>query len=569
MAAIELSVADCIPKFTTEKHYQNPKRMQYLSVKLMHPTLGELAYAVCLQINSRAQFKNAGDFLEVMDEDSQETQCFSMALFDKYSNIRPWLVDGGSKSGSGCWGTELSEGDMLYIVDLTVKDEYRSRGVGSYLLQKILASYCVGHAFCWPTPIASNKPKAEWAQEQADITAFYRKNGFRRVGLTSFLAYSPDSFHPSRNLPIASDPETPSIAFDSANPTAPTLTLDELHPQYPLHFRLARDKSPSIVQTIRAAYQIDAGDIHRRDVNGFLPIHIAAASENVHEFDMVEDLKDSENDGGVTPLEGLEVSMRIMKEIMDLRGVWKGHSDEALICEYLLKNGTGGEAEYVKKNKFGCTCGMCTDGWLSPRMRFQLLVQSEIQGDMLREFDTLFQPRQPLSASELFNPVLFYLPKPLQRGIYKTFYIGFYTLFDGMAQILRTPNAIPTPQAVITAAFNINPSAVQFYLRKGGKVEYVLDALVDIAKQQSSLGDGTFGDTFDVEEAEDAEHRLGYRKLVVCANDLEFGLVRLGVGLTMGGRWGPFGSLWEREMGMGMEMDVDGDSDSDSDSDSG
>jgi len=30
------------------------------------------------------------------------------------------------------------------------------------------------------------------------------------------------------------------------------------------------------------------------------------------------------------------------------------------------------EGEYIKKRRFGCTCGMCTDGWLSPRMRFRL-----------------------------------------------------------------------------------------------------------------------------------------------------------------------------------------------------
>ena len=46
-----------------------------------------------------------------------------MGLFDKYSNVRPWLVDGGSKSGSGCWGKELSVGDMLYVEDLMVKKE--------------------------------------------------------------------------------------------------------------------------------------------------------------------------------------------------------------------------------------------------------------------------------------------------------------------------------------------------------------------------------------------------------------------------------------------------------------
>jgi hypothetical protein len=32
-----------------------------------------------------------------------------------YSNIYPWVIDGEAKSGSGCWGTELSVGDMLFL----------------------------------------------------------------------------------------------------------------------------------------------------------------------------------------------------------------------------------------------------------------------------------------------------------------------------------------------------------------------------------------------------------------------------------------------------------------------
>ncbi|KIM45700.1 hypothetical protein M413DRAFT_345886 [Hebeloma cylindrosporum] len=55
------------------------------------------------------------------------------------------------------------------------------------------------------------------------------QNGFRRIGLTPFLAYSPDPSHASRNLPIASDPETPSIEFES---TAPNLTANEFRAQY-------------------------------------------------------------------------------------------------------------------------------------------------------------------------------------------------------------------------------------------------------------------------------------------------------------------------------------------------
>ena len=111
------------------------------------------------------------------------------------------------------------------------------------------------------------------------------------------------------------------------------------------------------------------------------------------------------------------------------------------------------------------------------------------------------------------------------------------------------------------AAMDINPSAVYFYLGKGGRVEYVLDATVDIAREQSCLGDGTFEDTFDCEEGEEGGD-LGYRKLEKCVNDLEFGTVRLGVGIgnLQGGVWGPYVDRQEEE---GMDVDVYDDSDSD------
>jgi hypothetical protein len=121
--ATSLNLAECTPAFTTEKDFENPERMEHLTVTLTHPVLGELATVQCLKIFGRLRFKNNGDFLEMMDEESQELHEFSVGLFDRYSNIRPWLVDGGAKSGSGCWGTELSIGDMLYLEDVLVKEE--------------------------------------------------------------------------------------------------------------------------------------------------------------------------------------------------------------------------------------------------------------------------------------------------------------------------------------------------------------------------------------------------------------------------------------------------------------
>lgn len=120
--AVPLKLSECTPNFTTKKRCEHPERLQYIRGTLTHPTLGKLATVRCLQIQHRIWFKQAGDFLAVMDSVSRELHEFSVDLFDKNSNVRPWLVDSGAKSGSGCWSTELSVGDMLYIEDLKVKE---------------------------------------------------------------------------------------------------------------------------------------------------------------------------------------------------------------------------------------------------------------------------------------------------------------------------------------------------------------------------------------------------------------------------------------------------------------
>lgn len=175
---------------------------------------------------------------------------------------------------------------------------------------------------------------------------------------------------------------------------------------------------------------------------------------------------------------------------------------------------------------------------------------------MLRMDLSSFKPYQPLSAFELLHCAFDYIPPAIRREIYKTFYIGFYTIFEAISHVLKTPG-IPTPQAVVAAALELNARAVQFYLAKGGKVEYALDATVDSAREQSSLGDGTFEETFDCDE-EEGGGRLGYRKLRMCGNDLGFEVVRWGVGLGTGA-WGPYED--REEEGMDIDDYDDGDSD--------
>ncbi|KAJ3501261.1 hypothetical protein NLJ89_g9416 [Agrocybe chaxingu] len=187
---------------------------------------------------------------------------------------------------------------------------------------------------------------------------------------------------------------------------------------------------------------------------------------------------------------------------------------------------------------------------------------------MLRMEEDLFESRRPLSSAELLYSTLDYVPLAIRQEIYKTFYVGFYTIFHAISLVLgrqpQGPASIPTPQVVLTEALTLDPRAVQFYLGKGGKVEYVLDATVDIAREQSALGDGTFEETFDNDEVggEGGEER--YVELPKCANDLEFGIVRRNLGLAGGLVWGPYHER-DEDSEDGMEVDDDDDDDDDSD----
>ncbi|PPQ99871.1 hypothetical protein CVT26_009315 [Gymnopilus dilepis] len=573
---VDINLPDCSAAFTSKPHPSSPKRLQHLHGALTHPFLGELATLRCVQILKRNDSKQFGDFFTLMDEDAQELHEFSIALFDKRSDIRPWLVDGGKRSGSGCWGEELSSGDMLYVQDLTVKPEFRKRGLGSLLLQKLLASPHVdvhGHVICWPTSTDNSddnfdigmllQPTEAYIQgrreDQARVVAFYRKqNGFRRIGLTHFFAYSPDVSHPSHQLAASADPDPP-----SNNAPVRPFDEDELQARYPVHSAASNNKSFSVVQCIQRAYQADRRSVRQRDMHGMTPISNAASKENVYAIrallqvdpiGAVEDLRDNENMESMTPLEALENSMRAAKEFSEtLMGGWRGYSDDSLRCEYLIKKALGSplfsetESEYIKKRKFGCSCGACMGGWLSPRMRYRLSAEAAILEDMMAMHVPNLPSKRPLSKDDTFCYSVFdYIPPIIKQKIFKTFFVGAQTVFDAIYRLLEISkdDTLLNTKTIAEAAITLDSKAFPYFLAKGGKIEYVLDALVDVSKEQSVLGDGTWDEGYDLEycpgEIKNGESAVEFSALPKCANDLEFELIRNKFGLASNVRWGPY-----------------------------
>ncbi|KAF8066500.1 ankyrin repeat family protein [Lyophyllum atratum] len=535
-----LKANDCIPKFSTSPDDENPRVLEDITLELNHPEFGLVGSLSAMKI---IRHFCRGSFLEVMDAHSDEFHQFSVALFDKFGRVRPWLLEQGNRRGSGCWGSELNDGQLVYVLDMNVNEKYRNKGLGSWMLEKLVASEHVDEGdavVCWPTPI-NVRDKTEWANVKKKQVAFVRKNGFRRIGRTGFFGYSPDPDHPSRKIPICADPDEQSGDFDT--PADQALTSEQVEAKYPLHIAIVNVSGAQVADAIKAHYENDPSSIHKADASGLTPIHAALGRANVHavqallDLGVADDMQDAQNAGGMTPLEGLADKMRSTREFVEtMLGVWNGYSTDELTCEFLAKRAMGMPTladnleAYVAKRKWGCTCGVCVGGWLSKRMRFRLEVQAGLNRDnMSMEIYSGFESRvahpDPLALCGIG-----YIPSHLHQYVFKTFYVGYQSVFDTILTVLAKTD-LPLSKDVISQRI-LGAEGVTFFFNKGGKIEYALDAVTDSAREQSPLGDSTFEETFEDHEE--------YAPLPTCDNDLEFDLVRRMIGLDPKLRWGPY-----------------------------
>ncbi|RPD65354.1 hypothetical protein L226DRAFT_567397 [Lentinus tigrinus ALCF2SS1-7] len=177
---------------------------------------------------------------------------------------------------------------------------------------------------------------------------------------------------------------------------------------------------------------------------------------------------------------------------------------------------------------FGCTCGECTDVWLSPRMRYRLLSEADGAVDMMK-----MSLESPLASDLECAPGTEYLSQSIQnQGITRKFYVGYTAIVMVIAKLLKQPGDAGVPSVTnidaMLGRISISQHTAVFFDR-GGRVRNAIDFILYSAKDQSPLGDGTW-DEMRVEGAED-EDGLGeeYGKLPRCANDLDFMLVEAGL----------------------------------------
>jgi hypothetical protein len=154
------------------------------------------------------------------------------------------------------------------------------------------------------------------------------------------------------------------------------------------------------------------------DADGNSLLHLAAIGFNASGMSWLldnfgETLSKFLNNVGATPLDVLQQALehsrshlRINQGLvsyMPLSDLFSGYSDEQVQClavmqKYLSPSGLPLTADGLQKLKFGCTCGTCLEGILSPRMVFALvLAAKDLAGGLENDDDdfwrSLSEPR--------------------------------------------------------------------------------------------------------------------------------------------------------------------------------
>lgn len=141
-----------------------------------------------------------------------------------------------------------------------------------------------------------------------------------------------------------------------------------------------------------------------------------------------------------------------------------------------------------------------------------------------------FTKGQPADPSYMLDSPSSFIPPALYPSFYLPFYKGYCEVLSAIHVLLTTTDDVLSAEGV--RRFIKPDRNSQFFFRNGGQIEYAFDSITHCAREQSSLGDDTFWETFGDDE--------DWLSLPTCANDLEFQLVRGMIGLDRCRQWGPY-----------------------------
>lgn len=219
-------------------------------------------------------------------------------------------------------------------------------------------------------------------------------------------------------------------------------------------------------------------DVHLQNECGDTLFHIAAQKMNLEAVHFLLNTcldKNSQNQKGFTPLQLLEKASRNCK---DLKFSSPTKIDMFVECATTLMQNEQ-KASLI-------------NGWFSPRMMKMLALTAEIGYDVIRDND---------DVDEVFDITFAeYIPQKVSRNNpelnLKSFRAGWIIVWGAMKYLLRTQK-VPTKSKVLEQVYifclelpEFDLGNWQYFVDKGGKIDYALDALVKSTSEIYIHGDG-------------------------------------------------------------------------------
>ncbi|KAH1891042.1 hypothetical protein KXV57_006097, partial [Aspergillus fumigatus] len=430
----------------------------------------------------------------------------ALDLLDRYGRLKQEFKDHPFKKGSGVWRAGLDGDDIFLIENLEIDRQYRRCGLGSRLVRAMLETVESG-TFSWKDD--------DRIDERRYFEIFLAVFGLSAYWLVFLVWIASDAKHPSRHLSRADDYELPDVPLGR------------------LDLRLQNDLIKALTsgdndyaEVLSRLFDGVAKDDPRwklTDADGNTVLHFAATKTRPISVQWIlsrtTELLQQRNNDGETPLDALLAKLENIRttdyynlEAEDVSDYFSGFSDAAVSCLMSLNGSNEGTDDEWQRLKYGCTCGRCISGFLSPRMRSAFEYQAEILSDQLLEDISNGELWVANNSSRLclFSHRLRNKLKASQR-----MRKGLVALLGHIAACLQR-NMIPSEHNVEMILRGAKSSSSERFLQRGGSVEAVATMLFRWAMESDELAGTPSHLRLEAFEAKICQ-------VPACRNDHEFG----------------------------------------------
>lgn len=486
-------------------------------------------------------------FYRDIEEPTSDTSEMGFGLFDRWGNLKNEYIQHDVKKGTGVWGKELNEGNILLIEQVNVRMDHRRQAYGKNLVAAIWAKAQEVDPLC---EFAVTRPAWLWSsirnhhdglpeearpnflQEiQLSADSFWRACGFRRIGTSFFFGLAKDPEHPSRRLASSSDHRRRRVLQSLKMSKGQKFPYDEA---------MVAGDDANVLASLKA--RLKAQPLHELswltvDKAGGNLMHMVAETGKPESLrwllglPFADQLQQQLNLEGETPLESTRAALeeRRLKTEINMLTIprsddFEGYPPNYVACMAMLRIMTAPSDLELLRLTYGCTCGQCIAGFLSPRLAHALVCQSEIGEDMLRD-----ELGMTPSGDDWVEENDYYLENvdiavKQNMRTNKSLRQGFAGLVGCVAKVLEAKE-VPTTARFIAISEGEWPPHTRKFLQRGGTPISAVLACFDAAMNQDQyLGDGehqrVFGD--EIEE------------LPECRNDGEFVFARRRLGVLEG-----------------------------------